>query len=285
MPRVTFNRMTKKRASSKRRRTSTLSKAKYLPKSTYANRKLIKSNAYAIRALKAMQPPAVFTDYQYTDGLAPFIDSAPAPYFTIRSVKLMEPNLWNPVLRQDPNVLTVSSTMVKRMAVNLRYTLGASDWCQITCFIVSQRKDAADRVIGAAGLTEGNDYIYSRPGQNFNPRLNPAVMKVHYVRHVTLVASAWLEDKTIIDAPGGQGVEETLFSNAKTTFAKGQVNLKLNFKIRQPTGTRWPTMLQEQLSPSQRLSLLVFFRGSTSSADDNPPRLDFDALYTCYNSG
>lgn len=255
-----------------------------MPKSTYANRKLIKSNAYAIRSIKKLLPPAVYTDYQYTDGLSPFL-TFPEPYFTIRSVELMNPSLWAPVLRQDPNVLTVSSTRVKRMSMNLRYTLGQSDWCQITVFVVSVRKDAADRVIGAAGLTQGQDYIFSRPGQEFNPRLNPAVVKVHYTRDVSLAASAWLENKTIIDAPGQSGLEETIFGNTKTTFSKGQVNMKLNFYIKQPIGGQWKNMTQDQLSPYQRLTLLVFFKGKTSAVDDNPPRLDFDALYTCYNSG
>lgn len=264
---------------------STVTKAKYARKSAAVNRSLIKNNAYAIKKLYKLIPKPLYTDYQYTTGLAPFFGDVSTPYFTIRSAELMNPFLWNPVLRQDVNVLESSSTLVKRMSMNMRYTLGASDWCQITVFVVSVRKDAADRIIGAAGLVENEDYIFSGASQQLNPRLNPAVMKVHYTRDISLAASAWLEDKTLLTNPGGQGTE-TNFSNAQTTFAKGQVNMKLNFHLKQPnSGNVWKNMDQNQLSPYQRLSLLVFFRGKTAEVDDNPPRVDFDALYTCYNSG
>lgn len=280
MPRVTFNRLTKKRATSRRRKTSTIVRAKYAPKTTRANRSLIKSNAFAIRAVKRMMPPPIYTDYQYTSAQAPFLTSAPNPFFNISSNELMHPNLWAEVLRQDPTVVRGSSTLVKRMQMNLRYTLGEANWCQITTFVVSLRKDAANRVVSEATLTAGEDYITLNPGnlQQFNPRLNPAVFKVHYVRNVSLMNSAWAQPAPQL--AGG----ESLVANSATTYAKGQVNMKLNFRLRQPTGTRWRTMTQEQLSPYQKLYLLTFFRGQTDQPDDDPTRVDWDALYTCYNA-
>lgn len=276
MPRVTFNRLSKKKSTLKRRRTSTTVRAKYAPRTARANRSLIQSNAFAIKAVKRMLPPPIYTDYQYTDGLAPFFSTAPAPYFTIRQVELMTPNIWTEVLRQDPNVVSASSTLVKRMQMNLRYSLGDSNYCQITAFVVSIRPDAADRVIGQAGLTEGEDYTYNK--QTFNPRLNPAVFKVHYVRNVSLMDGAWLSESKGV-------VGDSVFTgNPNTTYAKGQINMKPNFRLRQPIGTRWRTMTQAQLKPSQRLTLLVFFSGQTTGPDDNPPRVDFDALYSCYNA-
>lgn len=79
---------------------------------------------------------------------------------------------------------------------------------------------------------------------------------------------------------GGQPI----IGNARTTFAKGQVNMNLNYKIRQPIGTSWRTMTMDQFMPSQRLYLLTFFRGNTDLPDDNPCRVDWDALYSCYNA-
>ena len=281
MPRVAFNRLSKKRSSVRRKRTSTTTRARFAPKTTRANRALIKSNAYAIRAVRRMMPPPVYCDFQYTDAYSPFLTGAPGTYFNIFAAELMGPRntgggiLWQPVLRQDPNVLSASSTLVKRMQVNLRYTLGQSDWVQITTFVVTIRKDAANRVIEQNSLNLDEDYVFN--DQNFNVRLNPAVFKVHYVRNVSLMSNAWLQ-------PQAQVGGATFAGNPNTTFAKGQVNVKCNVRIRQPIGTPWPTMVQDQLPPHQRYYLLTFFKGSTQSPDDDPPRVDWDALYTTFNA-
>lgn len=116
--------------------------------------------------------------------------------------------------------------------MNLRYSLGESDWCQITTFIVALRKDAADREITFANLTPGEDFIYSGLQQQFNPRLNSAVFSIKYVRNVSLMSNAWLQPKAEV---GGS----TFVGNPSTTLRKGQVNMKLDYKIRQPLGTPW----------------------------------------------
>lgn len=275
MPRVTFNRLSKKRSHTRKKRTSTLVKARYAPKTTRMNRSLIKSNAFAIRAVKRMMPPPIYTDYQYEGTLAPTLQGAPAVFFQLDVAPLMTPNVWDAVLRQDPNVEAASSTLVRRMQLNLRYTLGAANYCQFTTFVVSIRKDAADRTINNAGLSQGQDYVANK--QDFNVRLNPSVFKVHYVRNVSLTSNAWLQAAATVSG-------STFAGNPQTTMSKGQVNMKLGFRLRQPTGTRWRIMSQDQLAPNQRLYLLTFFSGQTEQVDDDPIRLDFDALYACYNS-
>ena len=280
MPRVTFNRMSKKKSYVRKRRTSVVTRSKFQKPTARNQKSQIMDNAYAIRTLRRLVGPAVYTDWQYSSGQSPLLSVAPNPYFGITSAELMSPNLWNGVLRQDDNVTDASSTLVKRMQINLRYSLGASNWCQITCFVVSIRKDAANRVINQAGLTAGEDYIFSQNAQdyNFNPRLNSNVFKVHYVRNISLTAGVWLENAV----PAGG----TNFSgNPQTTFAKGQVNMNLNYRIRQSVqGLQWRDMTQAQFAPSQRLFLLTFFKGKTNEPDDNPPRVDWDAQYTCYNA-
>ena len=284
MPRVTFNRLSKNKSSMRRRRSSVSTRAKFMPKNARANRSLIKSNASAIRAVKRMIPPPIYTDFQYTNAYAPFLtDVPPGNYFNILSAELMSPRsteqpaqlLWQPCLRQDPNVLTASSTLIKRLQLNLRYTLGESNWCQISTFLVTLRKDAANRVINQAELIPDEDYIYN--DQNYNPRLNPAVFKVHYVRHLSLMSNAWMQPKAAVGT-------DVFAGNPNTTFAKGQVNIKPDIRIRQPIGTPWVQMNQGQLPPNQRYFLLTFFKGQSNEPDDDPPRVDWDALYTCYNS-
>ena len=79
--------------------------------------------------------------------------------------------------------------------------------------------------------------------------------------------SSWRQDYA---EAGGS----TFASNSALAFAKGQINLKLNFKFRQPTHTtsaNWKVMTQEQLPPHQRLYILTFFKRSTAEPDDDPP--------------
>ena len=275
MPRVTFNRMSRKKSTMRRRRTSTVTRAKYRPRTTAANRNLIKSNAYAIRSLKRLIGPSIYTDYQLTGAYGPFVSGAPANYFNIFEVELMTPFTWNPVLRQDQNVLESSSTLIKRMQLNLRHSLGESNWCQITTFVVSLRRDAANRIISQTTLIPDQDYIYN--SEDFNVRLSPQTFKVHYVRNVSLMSNAWLQPKTTI------GTNEFV-GNPNTTLARGQVNMTLNYKVRQPSGTTWKGMNQEQFPPHQRLYLLSFFKGNTNDVDDDPPRVDYDSLVTCFNA-
>ena len=243
MPRVTFNRATKKRSSYIKRRSSTLTKARYKPKTTAANRSLIKSNALAIRSMKRMLPKLIYTDYQFKFANAPAFPTAPAPYQFITNNELMSPNLWAEVLRKDENVTQSSQTMIKRMQINLRYTLAEQNWVQITTFIVTIRPDATNRVINAASLVEGDDYIYSV--DEFQPRLNSNVFKVHYRRHVTLMAGSFGQEAF-------QSAGDTLVANSESTFKKGQVNIPLNFKIRQPNGQTWRDMDQSQFGPYRR---------------------------------
>lgn len=242
---------------------------------TSGNRQLIEMNASAIQAVRRLIPPPIYTDWQYTFAASPFINNAPSDFFTLEVAELMSPVNWDPVLRQDENVVSASSTLVKRLQLNLRYSLGQADWCQMTTFVVTIRKDANDRTINQAGLEEPEDYIYSR--QNFNPRLNSNVFKVHHTCNKSLMTSSWQEN-----AASASGSE--FIGNPNTTWGFEQVSMNLDYNIRQPNGQTWGTMNQAQLPPEQRMYLLMFFKGKTESPDDNAPRVDWDALYTCLNS-
>ncbi|AXQ65298.1 MAG: hypothetical protein [Circular genetic element sp.] len=268
------------KSNNKRKRDASVStRAKYARKSVDVNRSLIKANADAIRAVKRMIPPPVYTDYQYSRGFSPFIATSPTLYTSIRCDKLMNPTQWLPCLRRDDNALESTTTLVKRMQLNLRYDLRQSSWVQITTFVVSLRKDAANRdPFDTTTLVENDDYIVSN-GQNQNARLNPAVFKVHYARNVSLMSAAWRRPENVV------GGDNTLVSTSETTFDKGQVNMSLNTRLRQPTTPlNWKSMTQEQLIAPDRLYLLSFFTGSTQNAEDDAPVVGYDALYTCYNS-
>lgn len=90
MPRVTFNRLSKKRAKTKRRTTSVITRAKYQKPTAQNQKKQILSNAVAIRALRRIMPTPVRTDWQYTGSLV--ADSPDASFSkSLKSVQLMSP--------------------------------------------------------------------------------------------------------------------------------------------------------------------------------------------------
>lgn len=275
MPRVSFNRLSKKRSSTRKRRASVYTKTRYARPSAHRNKKLALTNALAIRAIKRMQPPKAYCDWQQASTL--FADVAASPNYTttIASAQLMSPLNWTAVLRQDANVLEASSTLVKRLVCNLRYTLQDSNWAQISLFVVTFRKDAANRTINS--LTSPEDFI--RSTQDFVVRLNPSVCKVHYVRHVSLTKGAFAEAPAVAGGVAFAG-------NPATTMAKGQVNMTLNAKIRQPLGTTWTAMDQDQFVPGMRYQLLCFItQQSDSSTVNTGVRIDYDCLATTMNLG
>lgn len=278
MPRVAFNALRKKKSTTRRRPTSVITRAKYTRKTTRTNRALIKANAYAIRTLKRMQPSLVYCDWQLSGTLYATIDPTPGNFTSSYAIQpLMDPQSWDPVLRRDDNAEESSATMVKRMQMNLRYTLQTSDYAQFTTFVVSVRKDSANRAIVVGNLTEGRDFILSA-GQDFNCRVSPSLFKVHYVSNHSLTKNTWLSNAASIG-------DETFAGNPMTTFKKGQVNMKLNFRIRQPNqGLSWTQMGITQFSPAQRLYLITFVtQNSQSAVAASGARLDYDALFTTVN--
>lgn len=274
MPRVTFNRLSKKRASTRKRRTSVITRAKYAKKTVSTNRSLIKSNAYALRAVKRMLPSPVYCDFQYSGQLVASNTDAPLSESSYSIAPLMTPKFWGSVLRQDPNVEESSSTVVKRMQLNLRHSLQTSNYAQVTCFVVSLRKDAANRDL--LNLVEGKDYISSQ-GDQFNVRLNPSVLKCHYARNLTMTKNTLFYQPPVVG-----GVQ--LATSPGLTFAKGQVNMNLNFKLREPLGTTWRDIVIEQLIPSQRIYLLCFWTHQNDTAGSAAPEVGFDALFTTFNA-
>ena len=283
MPRVTFNRLSKKKSHVRKRRTGVVTRAKFQKPTARNQKRQIMGNALAIRAIKRLMPPPVYTDWQYS-GV--FRANSPDASFstTLVTAQMMSPSngagdaFWQPVMRQDVNVTESSSTKVLRLQTNLRYRLNDSNWCQFTVFVVSIRRDAANRVINEAGLVQGQDYI-TNLGDSFNVRLNPAVFKVHYVRNVSLTKNSWLDPAASV---GGA----TFAGNPMTTFAKGQVNMKLGYYIRQPTqGFSWTAMDQSQFPPGQRLFLMAFMvQQNNLPGTLNAATVNWDTLYTCYNA-
>lgn len=275
MPRVTFNAQTKRKSSVKKRRVANTTRIKYGSTSARSQKKQIMSNAVTIQRVKRMLPPPVWTDYQLTGRLQSLvIPGDDAFQLNYDFISLMDPLNWTQVLRKDPTVLDKVSTKVLRISLNLRYTLNFSERAQISLFVVTFRRNAANR--NPAVLVDNDDYI--RDGQEYNVRLNPAVFKVHFARDVSLTSNAWEQPAAVVGASNFAG-------NPYSTFKKGQVNMKINTTIREPNGGTWKGMTNDQLPHWQRYYLLVFFyqKGSGLSVGESA-YVSFDSLATCYNT-
>lgn len=233
------------------------------------------SNAQAIRAVRRMMPPPVYTDYQLRGTLDSLVVPGDDSFqLNIQSQSLMSPFQWTQVLRKDPDVLNQVTTRVLRQQINLRYALELSNRAQVSLFVVSFRKNAANR--SPAGLIDGEDYI--RGATEYNVRLNPAVFKVHYTRDVSLTRNGW---NTAPAAAGG-----ALFAgNPETTFKKGQITMKLNTTMREPNGGFWSQMNIDQQPYYNKYWLIAFFyQQGTGLTANQGARVEYDILTTCYNT-
>lgn len=276
MPRVTFNAQRKRKASTKKRRVSNVTKIRYGSTAARSQKRQIMSNALAIRKVKSMLPPPVWADWQYSGIMGSQVISGDDAFqLNIRSVPLANFRSWTNVLRQDPNVATAVATKLLRMSINLRYSLQGSSRAQMSLFIVTLRKNAASKDLNNLSLNE--DFV--RGPTDYQVRLNPSVFKVLYARDVSLTTNKW------DSAPFFSG-GDVLAGNPYTTFKKGQINIKLNSYVREPTGLQpWSEMQIFQLPYYQKVNMLCFFYQQGSGLEPGQgARVEWDMLATTYNS-
>lgn len=284
--------MSKKKSRVKRRRSSTATRAKYLPRNARANRSLIRSNARTISYIRRSMPTPVRCDWQQRNSIV-CLNLEPIPpglqeTFSTNGRALTNFSDWENILRQSSIVQAKSSTTIYRMSMQFRVTLQQSYWAQVSYFIVTLRKDAANREpTGYNPLVEGVDYVSNRLGTSddasfsVNPTLNSSIYKVHYCRHVTLTQGGFLENPATI-----QGND--VVANGQTTYRKGSCNLKMRLKVRQPrTDLPWTNIPIAQLAHYQQYYLLCFItqRGPDNASPNDLVILDTNMLASTVNSG
>jgi len=259
---------TKRRST--RRRTSTSTKVRFQAPTARNQRRQIGANARDVAYLKKMvKDSRIWCDFQYKGDSYAVID--PAGNFTTS---------WSvvPLMRTDNIVERISSTYVSRMQLNLRYALQQSDYAQISLFIVTLRQQSASYNPEAVAPIANQDYILNNG--DFNVRLNPSVWKCHYSRQVTMMANTYLEPSV----PG------TTAGDPKTTFNKGQINLKPKIKARAPfqggLQSAWKNLDISQLPFYQRYYLIIHFnqRSAAGQGLQTGARVAWDLLATTINS-
>lgn len=256
----------------RRRRATGVNRAKirYQPPTARNQRSQIASNRYAIsRNTARLQRHLVFTDYQ----LAENIQISNGNWATQR---LLNFSSWTPVMRQDMTIARGSHTFCKRMQSNLRYTLHDADYCFFNVFIITPRKTAVNRDFQNDPPVLNVDYIEAPQSNASLIRLNPAVMKVHYARYVTLTRNAL----------GTASIATETVGDPRSTWRKSQVNINVNTKISIPSVTaqtqNWLQKDFESLPYYNKYQLLVFtYWGGTGI---QTPFLSCDTLFTCINT-
>lgn len=248
---TTANALSKFTARTKRKRTGNATKVKYQRPTAQNQRRQILSNAVAIKRLAARTlPKQIYCDWQYASALFATLDAGNFTR-TWGCFPLTDFTQFGQVLRQDQNVLVSSTTFVRNLGLNLRYILGLSSYAQFNVWIVTPRRDAADRdwpAQIASGLDPISPTEYVEGPNAFNMRLNPALFKVHFASYRTLTETTLFQGSLPL-APAG---------NPLTTFAKGGVNIKCKINARAPVrGQTWRELPYMALPYYQRYFLLV----------------------------
>ena len=266
------NALRKYTAKRKSRRTSNLTKTRFQAPTARNQKRQILTNAKAISRVYKMLPSPSYCDWQLFGAHESLPNAGDGYTNTILATPLLDPFTWNAVLRKDPVVNQSSTTCVKRMVINMRYFLQDSIYSQMSIFVVTLRRDAANRQIDLQPLTENDDFIYG--GENdWNVRLNPSVFKTHFARYITLTNNVLL------------GKASVSVGNPQSTYGKGQITIPLNMNIREPNGLPWKSMQRFQLPPRQRYYLLSFQSTLTATTAASPARITYDCLSTTYNVG
>lgn len=267
-------------ATTKRRRTSNVTKVKWQRPTARNQRRQIMSNARKVNSLaRIVYQQRVWTDYQAIGTAYAVVDTSGSFTTTWSAFPLTDFPNWTSVLRKDENATESSVTFLKRLQLNFRYSLNSGNWAQFNTFIVTLRKDnAANDIVSSinAGATpsQGPDYIAGPNG--FNIRLNSAQFKVHFARYVTLTENALFESSTNRTA-----------GNPMTTFKKGQVTMPINKRYRAPAGNTngWKQISYQSQPYYSRYFLLSYIvQGQDANLQpDTCARLDWDMMATCVN--
>lgn len=265
-------------ARKRRRSTSVSTRAKWQKPTARNQRSQILGNARMISKIRRLLPPVVYCDWQYKQEILGEISPDGLPTLAIQSYVLTDFSKWQDVLRISPTVADAVATHIVRFNIDMRYSLVNSDWAQMSVFIVTMRKDHANRDPTVSALQSGSDFILA--DNQFNPTLNSAVFKVHFCRHITMTKNAWLTP------PVQQGSQPAFSGDPMTTFRKGNINMKPNIRVRAPAIESWKALPYAQLPYYQRYFLLTFINSNNAAAPavGTQARIDMNFMATTRNS-
>lgn len=263
----------KRTAKSRRRRVSNATKVRFQkPSASNQKRQILRNARTLARHSRLLRANKVFTDYQQAGRLS----LVGQQWFCI---PLTDFSQWTSVLRSDTNSLEASKTFVQRIQLNMRYAMspGASTGF-LNVFIVTSRRNAVSRDFSATPPQQFTEFIENQGFPGANIRLNPALVKVHFSRNITLTVNTL-----------GAAAAEGPAGNPYSTWKKGQITIPVRMNVRQyegdvaGNGQPWTSMRFGDLAHYQKYWLFVYGVCSPLGEDSNL-FIFYDQLATCINS-
>ena len=222
----------------KRRRTSVATRIRYQAPTRRNNRRNLHRVAkIALRNSRILNNNKVYTDWFLNQQVTPSDG-------TWYSQELTSPVSWTAGNRQDADFIVSQTAWLRNMV--LEYYIASQDRTADSSFdiyVVSLRNSAANWVPQTTPSGVWQDGVeYTSAGNNNSAYVNSGIFKVHYNKQIRLAPKA--------DSNGDPT------GNPWTTYKNQKVNLRLNMKLRAPTGLSWKNLTQASLPPTQRLWLI-----------------------------
>lgn len=242
----------------RRRGSSVGTRARYQRPSAYNQRSQIRSlarqTAYNTRLLRST---LVHTDW-YRRSEANITNNN----FLGETLSSMED--LQAVNRQSVDVFTSQTVVIRNLIFEWSCTHGdvasPAEW---TLFICTPRPNNADYTVGNPAITEGIDF--ANIGDGSAPIINSGQFKVLYMQHF----------RTFPLQSGGVSS-----GNPNTSYRKGKVNLKLNYKIRSPTSSSWKDLTDAELPTHQRLYFFYRNRNTDPPGSAGSAKIVWGSFYT-----
>merc|ERR1711996_94917 len=227
----------------------------------------------ALRNRSILRAQRIYLDFIYNrNAEGGFVnDSAQQIY------ALMRPKQWTPTMRligdttSDPK--DFRRTYLRDMYFNYFLTTeSVVDRVSTTMFLVTLKNESANWNVPVTGtLTLEANVDWCSQGSQNAVFLNPNRFKVLWTRHFI----------TYPENEDTAGQQELLVptGNPYALYRRGRVRIKCGYSISAPAGKSWKDLDIDDLAPSKRVYLIMFF--NTKDAGATKWRVNFGTKFTC----
>lgn len=233
-----------------RRRASVKTRIKYQPPSARNQKSQLATLAkLAVRNAKLLNSQKVYTDWFQSQTVLP-TDSV------WNAVALNQYPLWQPGNRKDDLVADSQSVFLRNMMLEWTFQSFKKDSpIEIDIFVVTVRPSATTWTPTATPTGSLATTDFTDMGFNNAPHLNSGIFKVHYAKHMRLFPVNSIGTASELEYSG----------NPFTTYRRGKINIKLNYKVRSPTGISWKELNIDTMPARQRLYMLYRCQSTDST--------------------
>ena len=262
MPRVTYASATRRggfttgRKRFTRRRASIVSSAKRSKSAGAQSRQIQRLARLAVKNAKILKSTRVYTDYVLRGSV-----SSPWNSLSWRCYSLMDPTTWLSTMRENTQARYTQTAYIP--SIFFQYVAALNDMNQsvaMSMFLVSIKKDASDFVPALSGSNLNDGEEFQAMGNLSMPVLNPGIFKVRWSKTFTLMSNSLVGTSIVPSTTVAAG-------DPSSTFVRGFINIKIKANLRSPSifaapglvPGYWQQLQDNNLPPSQRLYLMVYF--------------------------